>query len=123
MAGQERLAYEEKLNKYGEVTKRVIGIQWLDKVIETSATHYSLVRKKDVKRLQERRSLSPWSTENKCNQLSEKQISPLEKALMDVTGWSVKGIQCLLRPLSMGAKIPIDKHTTISLSNQRLVVT
>lgn len=123
LAGQERLAYEEKLNKYGEITKRVIGIQWLDKVIETSATHYSLVRKKDVKRLQERRSLSPWSTENKCNQPPEKQISYLEKALMDVTGWSAKGIQCLLRPLSMGAKIPIDKHTTISLRNQRLVVT
>ncbi|ENM5732836.1 hypothetical protein DU972_000376 [Vibrio mimicus] len=59
MAGQERLAYEEKLNKYGETTKRVIGIQWLDKIIETAATHYSLVRKKGVKRLQERRSLSP----------------------------------------------------------------
>ncbi|ELH7952772.1 replication endonuclease, partial [Vibrio fluvialis] len=123
LAGQERLAYEEKLNKYGETTKRVIGIQWLDKIIETAATHYSLVRKKDVKRLQERRSLSPWSTENKCNPPPEKTISPLEKALMDVTGWSVKGIQCLLRPLSMGAKIPIDKHTTISLRNQRLVVT
>lgn len=123
LAGQERLAYEEKLNKYGETTKRVIGIQWLDKIIETAATHYSLVRKKDVKRLQERRSLSPWSTENKCNPPPEKTISPLEKALMDVTGWSVKGIQCLLRPLSLGAKIPIDKHTTISLRNQRLVVT
>ncbi len=36
---------------------------------------------------------------------------------------SVKGIQCLLRPLSLGAKIPIDKHTTLSLKNQRLVVT
>lgn len=123
LAGQERLAYEEKLNKYGEVTKKVIGIQWLDKVIETAATRYSLVRKKDVKRLQEARSVSPWSTENKCNQSPEKSISSLEKALMDVTGWSVKGIQCLLRPLSQGAKIPIDQHTTLSLRNQRLIVT
>ncbi|EGQ7984218.1 replication endonuclease [Vibrio vulnificus] len=122
LAGQERLAYEEKLNKYGEKTKKVIGIQWLDKVIETAATNYSLVRKKDVKRLQEARSVSPWSTENKCNQPRERPISPLEKALMDATGWSVKGVQCLIRPLSLGAKIPIDKYTTLTLRNGRLLV-
>ncbi len=121
LAGQERLAYEEKLNKYGETTKRVIGIQWLDKIIETAATTYSLVRKKDVKRLQEARSVSPWSTENKCNQPPEKPISPLEKALMDVTGWSVEGVQCLLKPLAQGASIPIDKYTTLSVKNGALL--
>ncbi|MDE1352163.1 replication endonuclease, partial [Vibrio aestuarianus] len=84
---------------------------------------YSLVKKKDVKRLQEARSVSPWSTENKCNQPKEKPVSPLEKALMNVTGWSVKGIQCLLKPLSKGAKVPIDKHTTLSIQNGQLRVT
>ncbi|CAK2936799.1 hypothetical protein VCRA2113O325_420003 [Vibrio crassostreae] len=69
------------------------------------------------------RSAVPWSTENKCNPPPKIDISPLEKALMDVTGWSIKGVQCLLKPLSMGAKIPIDKHTTLSLINGRLGVT
>ncbi|MFV0447638.1 MAG: replication endonuclease [Vibrio sp.] len=123
LAGHESLAYEEKLNKYGETTKKVIGIQWLDKIIETAATNYSLVRKKDVKRLQEARSVSPWSTENKCNHPEEKPISVLEKALMDATGWSVKGVQCLIKPLLQGAKIPIDKFTTLSLRNGQLNAT
>lgn len=121
-----KLAYEEKRNQYGETVKRVIGIDWLGKVIETCSEHFSLVKTKDVKR----RALAlkkggalPWSTENKCNQIPERPISPLEKALMDVTGWSVKGVQCLLRPLSMGAKVPIDKHTMISYKNNRLIVT
>ncbi len=123
LAGQERLAHEENLNKYGETTKRVIGIEWLGKVIEICSTKYSLVKKKDVKRLQEARSVSPWSTENKCNQPTEIPISPLEQALMAATGWSVKGVQCLIRPLSLGAKIPIDKYTTLSLRNGRLMTT
>ncbi|WP_240800835.1 replication endonuclease [Vibrio sp. F13] len=123
LAGAEKLAYENQLNQYGENVKCVIGIEWLGRVIQTASTHYSLVRKKDVKRLQEERSSSPWSTENKCNPPPKMEISPLEKALMDVTGWSVKGVQCLLKPLSMGAKIPIDKHTTLSLIHGRLGVT
>lgn len=122
LAGQERLAYEEKLNQYGEITKRVIGIDWLGKVIETCSTKYSLVKKKDVKRLQEARSVSPWSTENKCNQGQKTEISPLEQALIEATGWSIKGVQCLLKPLSLGATVPIDKHASIKLSNGRLVV-
>lgn len=121
LAGQERLAHEESLNKYGEPTKRVIGIEWLGKVIETCSTKYSLVKKKDVKRLQEARSVSPWSTENKCNQLPQKPISPLETALMTATGWSLKGVQCLIKPLSLGASIPIDKYTTLSIRNGRLI--
>lgn len=123
LAGQERLAHEESLNKYGETTKRVIGIEWLGKVIETCATKYSLVKKKDVKRLQEARSVSPWSTENKCNQPPKKPISPLEIALMTATGWSLKGVQCLIKPLSLGASIPIDKYTTLSIRNNQLRVT
>ncbi|NRB66672.1 MAG: replication endonuclease [Vibrio sp.] len=122
LAGQERLAHEESLNKYGETTKRVIGIEWLGKVIKTCATKYSLVKKKDVKRLQEARRALPWSTENKCNPQKNRPISPLEKALMDLTGWSCRGVQCLLKPLAQGAAIRIDKHLKIQLRNERLCV-
>lgn len=117
-----KLAYEEQHNKYGDTVKRVIGINWLGKVIETCREHYSLVKKREVKRLKEARSASPWSTENKCNSSTETTLSPIERALMDVTGWSVKGIQCLIKPLSMGATVPIDKHATLRLRNGRLVV-
>ncbi|WGW00337.1 replication endonuclease [Vibrio sp. YMD68] len=121
-----KLAYEEKLNDYGDVVKRVIGIEWLGKVIETCSEHFNLVKTKDVKRLAlalKKGGALPWSTENKCNQTPEKAVTPLEKALMDVTGWSVKGIQCLLAPLSKGAKVPIDKHITLSIQNGQLRVT
>ncbi len=118
-----RLAHEEKLNKYGEINKRVIGIDWFGKIIKTCAEQYALVRNCDVARFKESRSDSPWSTENKCNPPKEKPISPLEKALMDVTGWSVKGIQCLLKPLALGASVPIDKHTTLKLRNNQLMTT
>ncbi|WP_375752718.1 replication endonuclease [Vibrio sp. HN007] len=118
-----KLAYEEKHNKYGDTVKRVIGIQWLDKVIETCAEKYALVKKKDVKRLQKECGALPWSTENKCNQPPQKQISGLEQALKDITGWSIEGIQCLISPLMKGAKVPIDRYTTLSLRNGRLSVT
>lgn len=120
-----KLAYEEKFNQYGESVKRVIGINWLGKVIETCSEHYALVRKKDIKRRAldlKKDGVLPWSTENKCNQPEETEVSPLEQALIDVTGWSVKGVQCLIKPLSMGASVPIDKHSTLSLSNGRLRV-
>lgn len=118
-----KLAYEEKHNQYGDTVKRVIGLNWLGKIIETCSEQYELVKKKDVQRLQNERSSLPWSTENKCNRPPEIAISALEKALMDVTGWSHKGVQCLLRPLSMGAKVPIDKYSVLSLRNGRLAVT
>ncbi|CAK1943030.1 Replication endonuclease [Vibrio crassostreae] len=121
--GDLRLAHETQINQYGETTKRVIGLEWLGHVIETCRDHFSVVAKCDVDAWKKARSAVPWSTENKCNPPPEMKISPLEKALMDVTGWSVKGVQCLLKPLSMGAKIPIDKHTTLSLINGRLGVT
>ncbi|HDY8229007.1 replication endonuclease [Vibrio vulnificus] len=121
-----KLAYEEKFNKYGDTVKRVIGIDWLGKVIQTCSEHYSLVKTKDVKRKAlalKKGGALPWSTENKCNQAGKSTISPLEQALMDVTGWSVKGVQCLLRPLSKGAKIPIDKYSTLSIKHGHLRVT
>ncbi|PMM76940.1 replication protein [Vibrio splendidus] len=121
--GDLRLAHETQINQYGETTKRVIGLEWLGHVIETCRDHFSVVAKCDVDAWKKARSAVPWSTENKCNPPPKMEISPLEKALMDVTGWSVKGVQCLLKPLSMGAKIPIDKHTTLSLINGRLGVT
>ncbi len=122
LAGKAKLAYEEKLNKYDETTKKVIGFQWLEKVIETCAESYALVQKSKVEAFKKERSDAPWSTENKCNQVPKVDISSLEKALMDVTGWSVKGIQCLISPLKKGAQVPIDKYTTIALRNNRLMV-
>lgn len=121
-----KLAYEEKFNQYGDAVKRVIGINWLGKVIATCSEQFSLVKTKDVKRRAldlKKGGALPWSTENKCNQQEEIPISPLEQALIDVTGWSVKGIQCLLKPLSVGATVPIDKHLSLRLRNGRLITT
>ncbi|WP_192891083.1 replication endonuclease [Vibrio bathopelagicus] len=118
-----KLAYEDKFNQYGDTVKRVIGINWLGKVIATCSEQFSLVKTKDVKRRAldlKKGGALPWSTENKCNQKDKIPISPLEQALMDVTGWSVKGVQCLLRPLSLGATVPIDKHMSLKLRNGRL---
>ncbi|WP_336505791.1 replication endonuclease [Aliivibrio fischeri] len=128
LAGAEKLAYEEKINKYGETVKRVIGIEWLGRVIETCKEQYELVKKKDVPllasalALKKKRSFAPWSTENNCNSPQESPISTLEKALMDMTGWSIKGVQCLIKPLQKGAKVPIDRFMTINLKNNRLIV-
>ncbi|SKA75599.1 hypothetical protein SAMN02745132_04899, partial [Enterovibrio nigricans DSM 22720] len=70
--------------------------------------------------LKKARRAVPWSTENKCNPTGKTAVSPLEHALMDITGWSVKGVQCLLKPLSLGATVPIDKYLSISLRNGEL---
>lgn len=128
--GNARLAYESQQNQYKETVKRVIGIEWLGKVIETCSERFSIVAKSDVEAWKRSRSecnqrggASSWSTENKCNQPPKKPISPLEKALMTATGWSLKGVQCLIKPLSLGASIPIDKYTTLSIRNNQLRVT
>ncbi len=122
--GDARLAYEFQQNQYKETVKRVIGLEWLGKVIETCSERFSLVAKSDVEAWKQKRGgASSWSTENKCNHPTEIPISPLERALMEATGWSVKGVQCLIRPLSLGAKIPIDKFTTLSVRNGRLITT
>ncbi|MDC5855513.1 replication endonuclease [Vibrio europaeus] len=114
LASSAKIEYEEKQNKYGETTKKVIGFSWLGKLIETCSENYSLVKKKDVKRLQEARSASPWSTENNCN-------SPLIEQLRRMTGWSSQGVKCLIRPLQLGAKVPIDKYVSVQLRNGRLL--
>lgn len=116
LAASAQIEYEDKQNKYGEITKKVIGFSWLGKLIETCSESYCLVKKKDVKRLQEARSASPWSTENNCN-------SHLVEALQRMTGWSVRGVKCLVEPLKRGAKVPIDKDMTIRLRDGRLEVT
>ncbi|EKA6056054.1 replication endonuclease [Vibrio parahaemolyticus] len=116
LAESAKVEYETKKNQYGELTKKVIGFSWLGQLIETASECYSIVKKKDVKRLQEARSASPWSTENNCN-------SPLAEHLQRVTGWSIQGVQCLIKPLSMGAKVPIDNNMTIQIRNNRLIVT
>ncbi|MDB1122829.1 replication endonuclease [Vibrio algarum] len=122
LATKAKIEYQEKQNKYGETVRKVIGFSWLGQIIETAATQYSLVRRKDLQRALESRSGSPWSTENNCNQTPEKPILPLEKALMDVTGWSVKGVQCLIPPLMRGSRVSIDRYTNISFTNNRLLV-
>lgn len=114
LASSAKIEYEEKQNKYGETTKKVIGFSWLGKLIETCSENYSLVKKKDVKRLQEARSASPWSTENNCN-------SALIEQLRRMTGWSSQGVKCLIRPLQLGAKVPIDKYVSVQLRNGRLL--
>lgn len=122
LAGEAKLEYSEKENKYGETTKKMIGFFWRNVVIETTSTEYSIVKKKDVSRLavalalKKKRSFAPWSTENNCN-------STLKRALMEVTGWSLSGVQCLIAPLLSGAKVPIDKHLTLTLRNNRLITT
>jgi len=122
LATKAKIEYQEKQNKYGETVRKIIGFSWLGQLIETASEQYSLVRRKDLQRALESRSGSPWSTENNCNQISEKPILPLEKALMDVTGWSVKGVQCLIPPLMRGSKVSIDRYTDISFTNNRLLV-
>jgi hypothetical protein len=114
-----KLAYEKQFNKYGDTVKRVIGLDWLGKVIETCREHYSLVKKKDVKRLAlalKSGGAAPWSTENNCNH-------PLVEPLQRVTGWSIKGVQCLINPLSNGATVPIGDGIDITFRNNRLNVT
>ncbi|MFB9133499.1 replication endonuclease [Vibrio olivae] len=111
-----KLAYEEKFNQYGDTVKRVIGIDWLGKIIETCSEQFSLVKTKDVKHRQQERGALPWSTENKCN-------SPLVEPLQRLTGWSAQGVQCLIEPLRKGAVVPIDKYAKLSLRNGRLIVT
>ncbi|MCG9681234.1 replication endonuclease [Vibrio sp. Isolate23] len=109
-----KIEYEAKQNQYGEKTKKVIGFSWFGQLIETCSESYSLVKQKDVKRLQEARSDSPWSTENNCN-------SALIEQLRRMTGWSSQGVKCLIRPLQLGAKVPIDKYVSVQLRNGRLL--
>ncbi|WP_023604008.1 hypothetical protein [Aliivibrio logei] len=94
--------------------------------MKTKSAVYSIVKTKDVPRLvldlKKKRSFAPWSTENNCNSPQESPISALEKALMDMTGWSIKGVQCLIKPLQKGAKVPIDRFMTVSLRNNQLTV-
>lgn len=118
-----KVEYETKQNQYGEATKKVIGFSWFGHLIETASEHFSLVKKKDVQRLQEARRAVPWSTENNCNQPGKSAFSRLEHALIELSGWSIQGIQCLIPPIQNGAKVPIDRYSTVCLRNGRLSVT
>ncbi|GAB7221267.1 replication endonuclease [Vibrio owensii] len=119
--GEARLAYERSFNSYGEEIKRVIGIDWLGTIIHTCSEQFSLVAKSDVTAWKKARSAATWSTENKCNQLEIKPVTPLESALMNVTGWSLKGVQCLVAPLMRGAKVQIDRYQSVRLSGNQLI--
>ncbi|MCG9790709.1 replication endonuclease [Vibrio mediterranei] len=114
LADGARVEYEQRENQYGEINKKVIGFSWLGQLIETASERYSIVKKTDVNRVQKARSAAPWSTENNCN-------STLSKALMDATGWSMEGVQCLIKPLSKGATITIDQYCKIRLEHGKVV--
>ena len=116
LAQAAKVEYEDRENQYGEITKKVIGFSWLGTLIQTASEQYSLVKTKDVQRLQKARSALPWSTENNCN-------SPLVEHLQRLTGWSAQGVQSLIKPLYSGAVVPIDKYAKLSLRNGRLIVT
>ncbi|NUW69563.1 replication endonuclease [Vibrio coralliilyticus] len=120
-----RLAYEVQLNQYGENTPRTIGIEWKGKVVETCRERYVIVKKSEVKAWKEKRRFSPWSTDNKYNRpppdAKKAPPSGLEQALMDATGWTQKGVQCLLKPLSLGATVPIDKHVALNLCDDQVL--
>ncbi len=117
-----RLAYEDRFNHYGEKTKRVIGFQWLGKVIETCSEHFRLVKKSELKGLQEARRASPWSTENKCNPQKNRPISPLEKALMELTGGVVAACSVCSSRLPWAQRFPSTKTLKIKLRHNRLCV-
>lgn len=113
LASSAKLEYQNNENQYGETVRKIIGFSWLGSVIETASECYSLVKTKDLPRLLESRSGSPWSTENKCN-------SPLIIELRKLTGWSIKGVTALIKPLKNGASVPIDQYCTLKLNNGRL---
>lgn len=119
--GDAKIEYEEKTNRYFEPVKKIIGFSFMSQFISTVKAQWEIIRKSDLEARAQSGGATSRSTENKCNQPSENEISPLEKSLMDLTGWSVKGVQCLINPLMMGTKVPIDKNMTIELKNQRLI--
>jgi hypothetical protein len=126
LAHEAKTEYEEGINKYGQKTYSPIGFLWRNIFVKTKSAVYSIVKTKDVPRLvldlKKKRSFASWSTGNNCNSPQESPISTLEKALMDMTSWSIKGVQCLIKPLQKGAKVPIDRFMTINLKNNRLIV-
>ncbi|WP_240698711.1 replication endonuclease [Vibrio kanaloae] len=116
MAGEAKIQYEKSKNDYGETVGKIVGFTWRESVYTVFTECYSLVKSKDVQRLLESRSGSPWSTENNCN-------SQLTNELVKLTGWSLDGVKCLLNPLKRGATIPIDQDCTIKMRNNGLIVT
>lgn len=121
--GNAQINYEEKENRYFETIKRIVGFSFMSHCISTVKAQWEIIRKSDLKATPKRDGVPSRSTENNCNPIPEKPISPLEKALMDLTGWSVKRVQCLVKPLTLGIKVTIDDMTSISIRNGRLAMT
>ncbi|ASA56415.1 replication endonuclease [Vibrio gazogenes] len=119
--GNAKIEYEEKTNRYFEPVKKIIGFSFMGNTISTIKAKWEIMRKSDAEAIAKRRGAPSRSTENKCNPPSETEISTLEKALIEATGWSVKGVQCLIAPLMRGATIAIDRYVSLKLSNHRLI--
>ncbi|UGA55301.1 replication endonuclease [Vibrio sp. VB16] len=120
--GDAQIQYEEKENRYFETVKHIVGFSFMSHCISTVKAQWEIIKKSDLKATQKRDGVPSRSTENNCNQPQEIKISPLEKELMTVTGWSVKGVQCLIVPLMRGSRVSIDRYTNISFTNNRLLV-
>ncbi|WED26430.1 replication endonuclease [Vibrio sp. DW001] len=120
--GDAQITYEEKENRYFETVKKIVGFSFMHHCVNTIKAQWEIIRKSDLKATQKRDGVPSRSTENNCNPAPKKPISPLEKALMDLTGWNIKRVQCLVKPLTLGIKVTIDDMTTVSIRNGRLAV-
>ncbi|WP_283131596.1 replication endonuclease [Enterovibrio norvegicus] len=132
LAERATLAYETQPNVYGEAVHKTVGFTWAPAsgaepvLVTPCARTYRLINKAALDAALKARRAVPWSTENKCNRdlhhPHENAPSPFESALMKVTGWTQKGVQCLIRPLRRGATLTLDRHRRLSLQNGHLHV-
>lgn len=109
-----KVLYEEGLGVYGEVTRKTIGFSWFGRDVLTATKKFMIIAKAKLASLLGSGSAlgsmecSSWSTENNCNH-------DLENALMQLIGWSRRGVQCLIKPLLNGRTVWIDRFLGISI--------
>ena len=114
LAQPAQILYEKSEGVYGEETRKVIGFSWLGRRVLTSAKKFAIVTKSKVAALLSSGSAfwgqdgTSWSTENNCN-------SELELALKRLSGWSKRGVQCLIGPLLEGKLVWIDEFCGLKL--------
>lgn len=122
LAGDAALEYEQSLDKYGAVARKIIGFSWLGSLIETCHAKYRLVKKESYN-ARKKRGAHSWSTENNCNSPPKKTNSPLAQALIHLTGWDFKRIKHMIRPLMLGNKVQIyhNSREWVQFNNNRLI--